>query len=392
MKCFDRGCRFALLLVLLALAVHSGGAEPPASSDEVPPVPDGKPGRKAEEKPVEYWVGQLSSDEFLRREKATRRLVDAGREAVPAIVAVLGSGDLEVTERAISVLREIAIDQSPGETDSAWGKLQQLAVAGVGSQASRAALAVEEIRQLRDQQARRVLASAGVFIGAADFVVRARSSLEEIVQIDQQWGKDLQTLQWLRWVDGIQFARIKGDAVRPEVLRQLIRMPDLHTITLVDGQLGEETLQALLMMEQIRTLELRYTSVKPELTDRLVDLPVRGSLSLMGTGIPVETVEQMREKQPGLHIEHKQGGFLGVTCTDGFNVCQINSVVADSAADRAGLRAGDVIVGLDDTQVAEFSELQEAINRHVPGDEVEVKFTRAGVIQSAKVRLGKLKD
>lgn len=396
MKFFDRGYRFPWPAVLLVFGLAAPGwtqQPPPNGADGGnPPAASANASDSSDERPVEYWVSQLNSDQFLRREKATRRLVQAGSEAVPAVVAVLGSGELEVTERAISVLRDIAVNQRPSETGGAWAKLQELSESGVGSQASRASLAVEEIRKQRDQQARRQLAAAGVFIGAADFVVRARSRLVEVVQLEGEWENDLKTLEWLRWVDGIQFARVKGQAVQPEVLRQLIRMPKLHTLSLVDGHLEAETLQALMMMGRIRTLELRYTTVEDELIGRLADLPVRGSLSLMGTGVPEETVEQMRQEQPGVHIEHKQGGFLGVTCTAGFNICQINSVLSGSAAERAGLQTGDVIIGLDDVEVKQFSDLQEAINQHVPGDEVEVKFTRAGTTQSAKVRLGKLNE
>ena len=388
------------LLLASGLAGAEGAAQGPEGrggvSGETPsgvPVDDrGDDAARENERPVEYWVGQLNSDHFLRREKATRRLVEAGAKAVPALVAVLDSGELEVTERAVRVLRRIAADQPPGQTGGAWGALQKIAESAVGTRASRAALAVEEIRRQRDEQARRQLAAAGVFLGPADFVVRARSRLVEIVEIDGAWQRDVEKLDWLRWVDGIQFARIKGEAVQPEVLRQVIRMPDLHTISLVDGRMDPGALQALMMMDRIRTLELRYTTVEEDLVDRLADLPVRGSLSLMGTGVPAEAVEQMRQEQPGLHIEHKQGGFLGVTCTDGFAVCQINSVLQGSAAERAGLQAGDVIVGIDEVDVKQFDDLQNAINQHLPGDEVEVKYTRAGRTRTATVQLGRLKD
>ena len=47
--------------------------------------------------------------------------------------------------------------------------------------------------------------------------------------------------------------------------------------------------------------------------------------------------EAMREALPGLTIDHKQGGFLGVTCLDTLDACQISGIVAGGAAEAAGL-------------------------------------------------------
>ena len=39
---------------------------------------------------------------------------------------------------------------------------------------------------------------------------------------------------------------------------------------------------------------------------------------------------------------------------------------------------GDVITMVNETEIKHFRDLQKAINQHVPGDEVEVKYQRAG--------------
>ena len=124
----------------------------------------------------------------------------------------------------------------------------------------------------------------------------------------------------------------------------------------------------------------------------IMELPIRVSLSMTGTGIPEATVVAMREALPGLQIDWKKGGFLGVTCQQPSNDCRIQAVVADSSADKAGLMAMDVVVGIDDVPVHRFEDLQQAIGLHVPGDEVTVKFRRDGVEQEVVVTLGKMKE
>ncbi len=101
----------------------------------------------------------------------------------------------------------------------------------------------------------------------------------------------------------------------------------------------------------------------------------------------------MRQYLPGLAITHRQGGFLGVTCnTFGVAECRIRTVIDGSAADQAGLQADDVIVGIGDAKVEQFSDLQAEINQHLPGDELLIKFLRHGTEREVKLSLGKYRD
>lgn len=56
----------------------------------------------------------------------------------------------------------------------------------------------------------------------------------------------------------------------------------------------------------------------------------------------------------------------------------INGVGDKSAADEAGIEAGDVIIGINGKPVNSVAELQETIAVNRPGDEVEVTYIRAG--------------
>ena len=67
-------------------------------------------------------------------------------------------------------------------------------------------------------------------------------------------------------------------------------------------------------------------------------------------------------------------------------------MVPGSAAEAAGLIRDDVIIGIEDTKVTRFKDLQDAVNKHIPGDEVEVRFQRGGEIQTVKLRLRRLEE
>jgi S1-C subfamily serine protease len=65
-------------------------------------------------------------------------------------------------------------------------------------------------------------------------------------------------------------------------------------------------------------------------------------------------------------------------------------VTSGGAADKAGIRAGDVIVGVNDTKTLTLQQLEGALNHFEPGNEATVHFVRSGTNMSAKVTFGSL--
>jgi hypothetical protein len=63
-------------------------------------------------------------------------------------------------------------------------------------------------------------------------------------------------------------------------------------------------------------------------------------------------------------------------------------VVDGSAAAKAGLQAGDVLLRLDGVELKGMRELIQALGKKKPGDEVELGIRRAGAGQTLKVKLG----
>jgi len=74
--------------------------------------------------------------------------------------------------------------------------------------------------------------------------------------------------------------------------------------------------------------------------------------------------------------------------TDGSRGAVVASVDAESAADRAGIEEGDLIVAVDGTAVDGAAALTAAVRAHAPGDEVEIRLVRDGDERTVTVRLG----
>ncbi|MEE1779747.1 S1C family serine protease [[Kitasatospora] papulosa] len=68
----------------------------------------------------------------------------------------------------------------------------------------------------------------------------------------------------------------------------------------------------------------------------------------------------------------------------------IVSVQKGGAAEKAGLRAGDIITRIGDDRVTTITSLSEALAGDEPGEKVEVTYTRGDAAKSAEVTLGEI--
>src|SRR6185295_19245753 len=76
------------------------------------------------------------------------------------------------------------------------------------------------------------------------------------------------------------------------------------------------------------------------------------------------------------------GAFLGIAADgrSGWDGVRLGAIVPGSAAERAGLRAGDVLVRLDETGLAGFADLRAVLDRRRPGDALALVYLRDGVV------------
>jgi len=81
-------------------------------------------------------------------------------------------------------------------------------------------------------------------------------------------------------------------------------------------------------------------------------------------------------------------GFLGVALNTEKEGVVIGNVLKDSPADKAGLKAGDEIVKVNDTEVKDVDTLLKTVKGFKPGDKVTIKIKRDGKEQEVKATLG----
>lgn len=100
----------------------------------------------------------------------------------------------------------------------------------------------------------------------------------------------------------------------------------------------------------------------------------------LGFAIPQSTAQKIAEEIMQNGTVHQ--AFLGVVASDGTTQSddglEVSAVVKDSAADKAGVKAGDKITKINDSKITSYSDLKSALSSCMAGDKVTITFTHDG--------------
>jgi serine protease Do len=113
------------------------------------------------------------------------------------------------------------------------------------------------------------------------------------------------------------------------------------------------------------------------LKDVLAQLATTGHVARGRLGVAIQGVDAPMAKALGL--DRAKGALVG-------------EVEPGGPSDKAGLKAGDVIVGVDQTEVPRVEDLPRIVARHAPGSKVSLKVMRDRNARTVDVTLDALKD
>ncbi len=283
---------------------------------------------------VTRWIDDLGSPQFVRREAASQALLEAGRPALEPLSDAIDKGDFEVASRGIEIVRDMLGSDDVDLAADAERVLERCAELGRGP--SRLAVAALEFHQVGTATvARERLESLGA-------VFRERPLVDD-AGIEAEFGaawrgtaEDLRQLARIRGLTGVGFHGVRLDATAASVIGRLRRL------------------------EQVE---------------------------LFGTGLEDDVIATLAAKLPDARIDVRKGGKLGVGALAFGGPCEIRTIEPGSAADQAGIRAGDVIVAVDGNPIADFDGLTAGVAGRVPGERVRLSVDRGGAANGEVERL-----
>ena len=84
----------------------------------------------------------------------------------------------------------------------------------------------------------------------------------------------------------------------------------------------------------------------------------------------------------------QEGGFFGIACEENISGVVVKEVIPETAAEKAGVEAGDILLAVNDEPINSREEFIILVSSLEPGAEVVVTLERSGSELSLKTNLG----
>jgi len=85
----------------------------------------------------------------------------------------------------------------------------------------------------------------------------------------------------------------------------------------------------------------------------------------------------------------KGSGFLGLGSADSSDGLLVGKVLKDGPADKAGIKAGDIILKVDDKDIADKDAFKAILKEKSEGDKIKLGIQRKGEEKTIELKLGK---
>jgi len=292
------------------------------------------------------WVKKLGSEVFFERERAAEQLLAAGPAAVDALSEAAAGSDPEIVDQAVRLLLRMSqVEEGADQRELAHSEAL-----------------LRRIAQLED----RPLES-----GAAQAVLSTYDRKRAILKIKSLGG----TFE----AEGLA-QRQRNGAPQLEVLRLG-----------AEWEGGDDGLEHVNKLTDLRLLRVHGTDVSDKGLPHLHNMHRLVRIELYGTEVTPEGVARLRQALPTTQIEHRLGALLGVegdTTWQGQGGALIRGVRDNTAASKAGIQAGDLIVKYDGKPVADFHALTAYIAKRAPGDKAKLTIIRGGHPFEVEVTFG----
>jgi carboxyl-terminal processing protease len=182
--------------------------------------------------------------------------------------------------------------------------------------------------------------------------------------------------------------------MKPNIQNYLLVLAGLATGVMVSighGVFAErEAAQATLPVEELRTFSDVFGRIKNDYVvdvddKELIENAIRGMLSGLDPHSAYLDAEEFTELQVGTT---GQFGGLGIEVGMENGFVKVIAPIDDTPAQRAGVKAGDLIIRLDDTPVKGMT-LNDAVKimRGNPGSDIELTIVREGLDQPLKINI-----
>jgi hypothetical protein len=141
---------------------------------------------------------------------------------------------------------------------------------------------------------------------------------------------------------------------------------------------GDAGLKHLKDLSGIATLQIDHAKLTDAALPHLAQMKSLTYVSIRGGNFSPEALRAFHRERPKVSLMAMGEGMMGVMAQFNTDGCILDSVQADTAAQEAGLQAGDKVISIAGEPIADFSELTIAVSTRKPGDKLKIVYERGG--------------
>ena len=351
----------------------------------------------AQSEDISRLIADLDAGSYDVRNAATERLISVGAAATMPLLAAVEQGSREVMMRAIHVLGQQARSSDPVVEEAARAALGRTIQIGSQPAANRARTALSTVNSWRQSDALAELQRLGAQKSAHMSFDRVAFPVGRIVSnkliIGEQWRGQPEDLRRLRWLTDLQQLVLSGKRITDDDMKYVAQVPNLTSLVMIRTALTDKGIAHLaeLPNPRIVDIEIWYSSISDEAVQHLARLGNLRQVRLRGTDVSPAGAAALARRLGEENLDFHRGALLGVQADPTIlaaNGCPVQDVAPGSAAQRVGLRSGDVIVGVNDDKVDSFDALRRLMAKRRGGEKIVVHYRRNNAQHKDDVVLG----
>lgn len=332
------------------------------------------------------WVNDLNAAQFIVRETATLKLIDAGLPVIDKLVNALPQSSPEATARIIHILRRLALDDQWSVNDPALEALQKIAKQEGTAAGRRASSTLLNLAEAREKRALEEIIKLGGAVTHTTAQFGLQFVQQKVLQIGENWTGTANDLKRLKWINSVQAVELVDGKARDSWMPHLVGMNNLQTLMIKRAAISDKGMESVAQLPGLQYLDVKYVPITNASLVHLQNLPKIQVVKLYGTNVTKEAAEKLQTVLPAADIDHRNGAFLGVGCPQPPEPCIITSIQPNTAAQEAGLRTGDWIVSFSGEAVRDFNDLKKLIGKWRPGDTTTVQVMRINTPRFGNIR------
>lgn len=364
--------QIARVAALTALLLVLGGTVPSNAQEE--------PSQRASsqtptQEQIEAWVKELKDERFAVREAAENQLARNLTIILPTLIEIAKADGSGSPCGLLQFLGFVAQDAWSDQGKLAYECLGQIAKERTTQRAILAQKIIQSISVSMREQTLERLERVGVLCQDRELSVLTQvRQVKNALVIDQEFRGTQEHIDLLPWLFDIQFVKLEGPAISPEILQAVVKLPQLRSLQIVETKLTSKDLRPLLAASDMDLLEILYSPVDDQCIEILQDVPIFGDLQLFGTELSAKGATELIARMETANVFVGRGGFLGVTCDPGSLVIQ--QAIKDGPAFKAGIKMNDKLRKVNGVPIYNFEDLRKQLAKSAAGESVVVEYDR----------------